>query len=81
MRAMAKKRPKIRRCEPLDRYCEIHGISFAELARRLDMEASTVRSMANGWRPVTAETAVYIEGKLNIPRETLRPDIFVRRAA
>jgi plasmid maintenance system antidote protein VapI len=76
---MAKKTPKIKRCEPLERYCELHGISAAELARRLEMAATTVRSMVNGWRPVTAETAVYIEKKIGVNRDTLRPDIFVRR--
>jgi len=42
---------------------------------------STVRSWVNGNRPITAETALLIEKATGIPRETLRPDLFVRRAA
>jgi plasmid maintenance system antidote protein VapI len=75
---MAKRKSK--RCEPLDRYLEIHGISATELATRLRMPEPTVRSMVNGNRPVTAEKAVAIEVRIGIPRETLRPDIFVKRA-
>lgn len=74
---MAKKQ----RCEPLDRYCQIEGISLTQLAERLKLPAPTVRSLVNGSRPIVAERAVEIEKKLGIPRETLRPDLFVRRAA
>lgn len=72
---------KMKRCEPLDRYLELHGISAQGLAARLDMNPNTVRSMINGNRSVKAETAVHIERCIGIPRETLRPDLFVRRAA
>ena len=74
---MAKKK----RCEPLDRYCQLEGISLTQLAERLKLPAPTVRSLVNGSRPIVAERAVEIEKKLGIPRETLRPDLFVRRAA
>ena len=73
--------PKKKPCEPLVRYCEINGISRAELAERLGEVDATVRSWVNGHRAVSAETAVMIERKIGIPRETLRPDIFVKRAA
>ena len=74
---MAKKR----RCEPLDEYCKREGINYSELARRLKFEEPTARSFVNGSRPITAERAVMIENRIGIPRETLRPDIFVRKAA
>jgi len=71
---------KKRRCEPLDRYREIHGDSWAEIANKLGCSEEAVRSWANGSRPIVAERAVEFEKKLGIPRETLRPDIFVKRA-
>jgi plasmid maintenance system antidote protein VapI len=74
---MAKKK----RCEPLDRYCELHKISQAELADRLSIPESTARSLVNGTRPITPDRALEIEGRLGIPRETLRPDMFVKRVA
>lgn len=76
-----RKRQKVQRCEPLDRYLEIHGLNIRELADRLEMPATTVRSWVNGWRPIAAENAVRIEHAIGVPRETLRPDIFVKRAA
>lgn len=74
---MAKKK----RCEPLEKYCERHRISQSELADRLDIPEPTARSLINGSRQITAERALAIEGRLGIPRETLRPDLFVKRAA
>lgn len=74
---MAKKK----RCEPLDRYIELHKITQAELADRLGIPEPTARSFINGSRRITGETAVQIETRLGIPRETLRPDLFVKRAA
>jgi plasmid maintenance system antidote protein VapI len=68
-------------CEPLVRYCEIHGLSRAELADKLGYPPPTVRSWVNGHRPISAETAIHVEKMIGIPRETLRPDLFVRRAA
>lgn len=75
---MAKRK---RRCEPLDRYCQLHGISQSELAERLDIPEPTTRSLVNGARPITAKMAVKIETRIGIPRETLLPEIFVKRAA
>ncbi len=72
--------PKKKRCEPLDRYCQINGLTVADLAKQLKWTPSTVRSFVNGNRLISAERAVKIEGQLGIPRETLRPDIFVKRA-
>lgn len=74
---MAKKR----RCEPLDEYCKREGINYSALAERLKFEEPTTRSLVNGSRPITAERAVMIENRIGIPRETLRPDLFVKRAA
>lgn len=74
---MAKKR----RCEPLDQYLKRHGMSVAELADLLDTPEPTVRCWMNGHRAIKPKTAVQIETRLGIPRETLRPDIFVKRAA
>lgn len=72
---------KRKRCEPLDTYCELHSLSAEDLAERLGWPAPTVRSLVNGNRTLTAERAVEIEKRIGIPRETLRPDLFVRRAA
>ena len=74
---MAKKK----RCEPLDRYCQMYRLTQAEFAERLGIPEPTARSLINGSRPVTPLRAVEIEKKIGIPRETLRPDIFVKRAA
>jgi plasmid maintenance system antidote protein VapI len=73
--------PRKRRCEPLDTYCDLHRISQAELADRLGIPEPTARALVNGSRTVTAGRALEIEQKLGIPRETLRPDLFVKRAA
>lgn len=73
--------PRKRRCEPLTEYCERNQISQVELAGRLGFPEPTTRAIVNGSRPITAERAITIETKLGIPRETLRPDLFVRRAA
>ena len=70
-----------KRCEPLERYCELHRITQIELADRLGIPEPTARALVNGSRPVTADRALQIEEKIGIPRETLRPDLFVRRAA
>lgn len=70
-----------KRCEPLEEYCTRERISLTELAERLQIPAPTARSLVNGARPITAERAKQIEEKIGIPRETLRPDLFVRRAA
>ena len=78
---MKKRRVSAKRCEPLSRYLEINGMSASELAAKLGFNASTTRSFVNGNRPIQAETAVEIERKIGIPRETLRPDLFVKRAA
>lgn len=58
---------------------EINRISTDELADLLRIAKSTARSFVNGNRQITAEKAVEIEKRIGIPRETLRPDIFVRR--
>jgi plasmid maintenance system antidote protein VapI len=65
----------------LNRYLQIYGISASDLAKRIGFNPSTVRSLINGNRAITAETAVELERLLGIPRETLRPDLFVKRAA
>lgn len=70
-----------KRCEPLDRYCELHRITQIELADRLGIPEPTTRSLVNGSRPITAKMAVKIETRIGIPRETLCPEIFVKRAA
>ena len=72
---------KRRRCEPLDEYCKRERISYTQLAERLQFEETTTRSLVNGSRPITGERAVQIENRIGIPRETLRPDLFIRRAA
>jgi len=58
---------------------DLKGITAADLAREIGLGESLTRSLVNGNRRVLAEYAVQIEQKIGIPRETLRPDLFVRR--
>jgi len=74
------KRKRLKPCEPLEQYIKRHGITRRELAVRLGFDEDTTKSLVNGYRPVTAKRAVAIEEKIGIPRETLRPDLFVKRA-
>jgi len=62
-------------------YRKKHGLSCADLAKKLDLAESTLRSIENGTRPITAELAVEIERVTDavILRRHLRPDLFVRR--
>lgn len=53
------------------------GLSCKEMAKRLRIPEPTLRSLENGWRPITAERAVELETKLGIPREELC-DLFRR---
>ena len=76
-----RKKKRLQPCEPLEQYIKRHGITRRELAFRLGFDEDTTKSLVNGYRPVTAKRAVTIEEKIGIPRETLRPDLFVKRAA
>lgn len=52
------------------------GLSCAEIAKKLGVAETTVRSLENGHRPITAERAVAIENVIGIPRHALRPDLY-----
>jgi transcriptional regulator with XRE-family HTH domain len=57
------------------------GLSAEEFARDLEIAESTLRSLENGTRPITAEMAVHIEDKTvgGITRQQLRPDLYGSR--
>lgn len=50
----------------------------AEFAEQLGIPERTLRSLENGWRPITAERAKAIEQKTSgrLTRIDLRPDLF-----
>ena len=56
-------------------------LSAEEVARKLGIAESTLRSYENGNREIDGDTAVLIEDRLGIPREDIRPDLFKREAA
>jgi len=56
-------------------------LSAEEVARKLGIAESTLRSYENGNREIDGDTAVLIESRLGIPREDIRPDLFKREAA
>lgn len=51
--------------------------SRAELAELMGFSKQAI----SGWRRVPADRCLQIEEILSIPRETLRPDVFVQRPA
>lgn len=58
-------------------------LTCEQMAKRLGIAESTLRSLENGTRPITAENAVEFEGKLDgdVTRHHLRPDLFGERPA
>lgn len=66
----------MQKIHPLRAYRERHGISCAELAKKLDIAESTLRSFENGNRIISGELAREIEDLLGIKRVVIRPDIF-----
>lgn len=65
---------------PLRAYRSEHELSCADLAKQLGIAEPTLRSFENGWRTISAETAVEIERSIGIPRAQLRPDLFGQAA-
>lgn len=61
-------------------YREANKIRAAELAKRLGVAESTLRSYENGTRPIQPEMAVTMERELGIPRADFCPEIFGRIA-
>lgn len=53
------------------------GISISEAARRTGLAYLSVQRHAKGERNISAESATSYEKGLGIPREILRPDLFV----
>lgn len=62
-------------------YRKANELSAAEVAKKLGVAESTLRSYENGTREVDGDTAVLIENRLGIPREDIRSDLFRREAA
>lgn len=56
-------------------------LTAAEVAKKLGIAESTLRSYENGTREIDGDTAVLIESRLGIPREDIRADLFRREAA
>lgn len=67
----------------LREYRQKNKLHSDELAKKLGIAPSTLRSLENGTRRITPERAIEIEQALNgaIKRERLLPEIFLRRAA
>lgn len=57
-------------------YRKANNLSAQDVADRLGVAASTLRSWENGWREIPAEMAVKAERLLGINRIVLRPDLF-----
>ena len=57
-------------------YREANDVSPAELAKRLCIAESTLRSLENGNRKVTPGMAVALERETGIPRAEFCPEIF-----
>ena len=64
----------------LREYRKARNLKADDLAAKLGISASLLRSMENGDRETTGEMAVRIEKKIGIDRVKLRPDLFVRAA-
>ena len=69
-----------KKLHPLRSYRIKHGLSCGILAGKLKVAESTLRSLENGHRRLTAELAVEIEKRLGINRAILRPDLFIPAA-
>jgi DNA-binding XRE family transcriptional regulator len=63
---------------PLRNYRVVHGLTCADLAKKLGIAEPTLRSFENGNRTVSAELAVEIEKLIGIKRAIFRSDIFDR---
>ena len=61
-------------------YREAHDISTADMAERLGIAESTLRSIENGHRKVTVELVVDIEKETGIDRADFFPKLFERVA-
>lgn len=61
---------------PLRAYRKNKGMSLGEVAEKLGVASSTLRSWENGNRELPAEMAVTIERLFGIKRVMLRPDLF-----
>ncbi len=59
-------------------YRESIGYSTTEFARWLGIPSTTLRSMENGWRPITPHRAKWFEEKTNgaLTRAKLVPELF-----
>ena len=55
-----------------------HDLTVAVLAKKIGVSLSTLRSLENGWRVITAEMAIRIERATNsaVTRQQTRPDLY-----
>jgi len=60
----------------LQDYFRSTGTSANELARRLDVAASTITRIVRGERKASPELAKRIEELTGIPRSVFRPDLY-----
>lgn len=66
---------------PLRAYRKAHGLKAEEVASKLQVAASTLRSWENGTRQLPPDMALKIERLFGIDRILMRPDLFRRKAA
>lgn len=66
---------------PIRAYRRAHNLRAEELAAKLGVAASTLRSWENGTRELPPDMAVKVERLCGIDRILTRPDIFRRKAA
>jgi len=64
---------------PLKTYREGNALSQQQLGDTLGISRQMVGMLETGEREFTAEMCIVIEKKLGIPRESVRPDLFVRK--
>lgn len=58
-----------------------NGFTPSEMAKKLGIAESTLRSYENGHREIDGDFAVHIEAVLGLDRMLIRPDLFRRREA
>jgi len=64
---------------PLKIYRDEKRLSQQQLAEKLGISRQMVGMLETGERDCTAEMCLLIEKKLGIPRETILPELFIRK--
>lgn len=70
-----------RKLHPLRSYRRKNRLKPAQLAKKLGIAPSTLRSFENGNRVIDADWALEIERLIGIDRAEIRPDLFSREPA